>query len=254
MGDRVGSRPDAVVLLGHGSVAAESGVAMFRHASLLQARGVASHVTAGFLNLSEPSIDASAARCVAAGARTIAIVPYFLVGGKYVREDVPRVLERLRRAHPRAEIEATRHLGDHPLLAEIVRDRVGERWGRPLSDADAVVMLAHGSPYDDANDDARRVAARVASCGMRVDVGFMEINRPTIADAIERAVARSTGAVVAVPYFLHVGMHVRHDLPDAVGREVMVHPDRAVLLAEHLGYDSRIATILEDRTKEIVRV
>jgi len=243
-----------MVLLGHGSLAAESGVAMFRHATLLQERGVASRVTAGFLNFSEPSIDESVASCVAEGARRIALVLYFLVGGKYVREDVPRVLERLRRSHPGAEIDATRHLSDHPSLAAIVRDRAEARLGRRLSAADAIVMLVHGSPYDDANDDVRRVAARLARDGVCVIVGFMEINCPTIDEAIEQAMGQSTGTVVAVPYFLHVGRHVRDDLPDAIARVTLEHPGRAILLAEHLGYDARIAEILEERARETVLV
>lgn len=246
--------PAAAVLLGHGSLAAESGVAMFRHAELLRARGLAPQVAAGFLNLSEPTIDESVARCVAAGARRIALVPYFLVAGKYVREDVPRVVRRLREAHPQVEIDATRHLGDHPLLAALVRDRAEQRLGRALSASDALVMLAHGSPYEDANDDVRRVASRLAADGLRVGVGFMEINRPTIAEAVDRAVARSAGAVVAVPYFMHRGMHVRHDLPDAAARAALEYPGRAILLAGHLGYDARIASIIEERAREATRV
>jgi len=243
----VAARWDAVVLLGHGSLAAESGVAMFRLAEELRERGVAPMVTAGFLNLSEPTIDQSVARCVDAGARRLLVVPYFLIAGKYVREDVPAVLQRIRDRYAAVDLAATGHLGDHAQLAWLALDRAEACVGRRLRTDDAVVLLAHGSPYNDANEDIERAAARLRCRDIATTVGYMELNRPTIADAVAGALAAGSATVVAVPFFLHLGRHVKHDLPGLMGGIQRRYPERRVLLSAHLGYDASLTTVVQDR-------
>lgn len=222
---------------------------MFRLAARLRERGLAPHATAGFLNFSEPRIDESVARCIESGAERIVIVPYFLVDGKYVRVDVRRTLQRLRAAHPTTAIVSTAHLGDHALLADLARHRAEEALSRTLGPADAVVLLAHGSPIETANDDVRRVCMRLVAQGVDTTIGYMERNTPTIEEAIREAAGRAT-TVVAVPYFLQLGRHVRDDLPRVVGSLQRVLPGQNIQLARHLGYHPWLVNVIADRLSE----
>jgi sirohydrochlorin ferrochelatase len=221
---------------------------MFRVAACLRERGIAPHATAGYLNYSEPRIDRSVADCIDVGARRIAIVPYFLVAGKFVRADVAQTLRRLRSNHAEIEIESTGHLGDHPLLAELARLRAKEALGRPLAAGDALVILAHGSPIEAANDDVRRTCDRLVAQGLDVTASYMERNAPGIEEAVATAASRAT-TIVAVPYFLQLGRHVRDDLPHIISALQRHHSTQTIKLAEHLGYHPWLADIVADRLR-----
>src|SRR5205814_10013433 len=79
----------AIILIGHGSLKSASGAAMIRIAARLREHGVAPIAEASFLNFNRPTLAEAVERCVAQGARSIAVQPYFLVAGKYVCEDLP---------------------------------------------------------------------------------------------------------------------------------------------------------------------
>ena len=61
--------------------------------------------------------------------------------------------------------------------------------------ADALLLLAHGSPRETANEPILRVAAAVRRRGTYrvVQVGFLDCNRPTIPEAIDACAAQGRG-------------------------------------------------------------
>src|SRR5262249_1469155 len=123
---RSNSARRAVVLVGHGSLRAGAGDAMIRLAERAQAVGVAPIVAAGFLNYSRPTFSEALAVCQAEGAAEIVVQPYFLVPGKFVREDLVQLLEAALRAHPTIVLRLARPFGDHPALAELLLQRALE--------------------------------------------------------------------------------------------------------------------------------
>ena len=118
--------PAAIVLLGHGSrlESANRGLEEVgrRVASILGAE----QVETAFLQLARPGLEEAVERCVRAGARRIAVVPFFLFSGAHVSQDIPNTVDRLREKHPGVEIVVTGALGDHPKLAEAAADRARE--------------------------------------------------------------------------------------------------------------------------------
>ena len=58
-------------------------------------------------------------------------------------------------------------------------------------------------------------AARVRAGGRyaAVTVCFMDLNKPSIPDAIDSMAARGISQMIAAPYFLQLGNHVKDDLP-----------------------------------------
>jgi sirohydrochlorin ferrochelatase len=73
-----------------------------------------------------------------------------------------------------------------------------------------LLLVAHGSRDDAADACIRRLAGAVRAelPGAPVQVGYVDVRPPTVADAV----AEMDGAVV-VPAFLASGYHVRTDLP-----------------------------------------
>ncbi len=77
-----------------------------------------------------------------------------------------------------------------------------------------IVVFAHGSRIESANQAVRDVAHRLAASGRyAVEPAFLELGQPDLAGAVERLVARSVKRIVVIPYFLTLGTHLQRDLP-----------------------------------------
>lgn len=86
----------------------------------MEDEGDATIVEVGFLNYIEPDLDSAVERCIARGAQEIVIVPYFLVAGKFVKEELPRVVDIVRSRHPRVRFAVADALQSHDALAEAI--------------------------------------------------------------------------------------------------------------------------------------
>lgn len=76
------------------------------------------------MELAQPSLATAFGRCVARGATTVVIHPYFLLPGRHWREDIPRLAAEAAAGHPGVRWLVTAPLGLHPALVEVVQDRV----------------------------------------------------------------------------------------------------------------------------------
>ena len=122
----MGTDTAAVVLLGHGSRLEDGNRGLHDVAARVAEQLGDTPVRAAFLQLCEPGLEEAVERCIAAGARRVAVVPFFLFPGAHVQEDIPRILERLEARHPGVELRLGGVLGDHPKLAEVAAERARE--------------------------------------------------------------------------------------------------------------------------------
>ncbi len=118
---------------------------------------------------------------------------------------------------------------------------------------EAMLVMVHGSPRPEANEDMYRVVDVVRDRGVFpiVEVGFMECNEPSIPDAIDTCVAQGAERVIAVPYFLHTGNHVADDLPTLLEEAQTRHTGVEFLMGDYLGHDALIADVIRDRVVEV---
>ena len=79
----------------------------------------------------------------------------------------------------------------------------------------AVLVVGHGSRREEANEDVRQAALRIAERGHfpLVVAAFLEIAQPTIAEGFARLVEMGATHIVVHPYFLSPGRHTRGDIP-----------------------------------------
>jgi sirohydrochlorin ferrochelatase len=115
----------ALLLIAHGSRQPEANADLHHVADGLRRRGHAI-VEASFLELAEPGIEEGGGRCVAQGAARVVLVPYFLSAGVHVRRDLSAARARLAERFPAVEFRLAEPLGRHPLLLDVVADRVRE--------------------------------------------------------------------------------------------------------------------------------
>ena len=116
----------------------------------------------------------------------------------------------------------------------------------------AILMMAHGSRIAEANDTAREVAAMVQEMtGFEiVEVSFRELHEPNIQQGIDACVARGAGRILLMPYFLFMGAHVQHDLPEEIETAQKRHPGLIMEMGGHLGAHRKLAEIETERIGE----
>ena len=77
-----------------------------------------------------------------------------------------------------------------------------------------IVVFAHGSRIESANQAVRDVTQRLAeSEKYAVEPAFLELGEPDLAGAAERLVLRGVKRIIVIPYFLTLGTHLQRDLP-----------------------------------------
>jgi sirohydrochlorin ferrochelatase len=113
------------LLIAHGSRQQEANDDLRYVAAALERRGYAMVETC-FLELAEPDVDEGAARCVGRGATRVIMVPYFLSAGVHVRRDLTAARARMAERFAPVDFRLARPLAGHPLLIEVVVDRIRE--------------------------------------------------------------------------------------------------------------------------------
>lgn len=220
---------------------------MIRLSALLRKEGHFPIATAGFLNFSQPTFMDAVARCVRKGATTIFVQPYFLISGYYVTNGVPKLVEEAKTAYPQLSFHVAAAFDFHPALVELTLRRAQEA----DLDADALLLMAHGTPHEHANAAIEGVAEALKAKYTQVQLGFMELNNPSISEGAEKLFAAGAKRVVAVPYFLQLGGHVAEDLPEAVAAAQTRHPSVYWTLANHLSYDPLLLEVVRERLEAL---
>jgi sirohydrochlorin ferrochelatase len=113
-----------------------------------------------------------------------------------------------------------------------------------------VIVFAHGSSVESANDAVRAVAAEAARLASFPDyeVAFLDFP-PRLDDAVERLTARGAGRILVIPYFLTLGIHLQRDLPRIVERLEREHPGVRITVTAPLDGHPALAAILADRAR-----
>jgi sirohydrochlorin ferrochelatase len=116
----------------------------------------------------------------------------------------------------------------------------------------AILLMAHGSRIPEANDAARSVAAMVQQLTGQeiVEVSFREMHEPNIQQGIDACVAQGAKRILLIPYFLFMGAHVQHDLPEEIAAAQARYPGLEMVMGGHLGAHRKLAEIVAERIDE----
>ena len=117
-----------------------------------------------------------------------------------------------------------------------------------------VLLIAHGArdprwarPFEDA---AARIRARHA--GAQVQLAYLELMPPSIADAGAALAAAGCRAVDLLPLFLGAGGHVRKDLPRFAADLAAAHPGVAWRLHPAIGESDRVVAAMADAALDLL--
>ena len=116
-----------------------------------------------------------------------------------------------------------------------------------------IIVFAHGSRIEAANQAVRSAAAELARAGdcPIVEAAFLELGRPSLEEAADLMVERGVDRLVIIPYFLTPGTHLERDLPALVARISNRHNDIQILVTASLDGHPGLVQILADRARAI---
>lgn len=247
----------ALLLVAHGSRNAEARQEYVRLRDALAERLAGEAVVFSVLEFPDgdqlPSIEEGWRRCLAAGASRVVALPFFLFPAGHVREDVPNELDAARAAVGSAELDLLPPLGTAEEILDVLETRAADVLG-DLSAEDragsAVLLVGAGTSDPDANGDLCKAARLLWERRVYplVEVAWVSLTEPTVAQAVERCIALGARRVAVVPYFLNTGVLLRRiEARLAPMREK--HPDVPMPLAAQMGLHPRLLDFLERRAR-----
>ena len=73
-----------------------------------------------YLDACAPDLPAATQTLIAQGVRHLIVLPLFLGTGKHAREDIPRLLDELRRQHPACRFDLQTAAGENPRVTSLL--------------------------------------------------------------------------------------------------------------------------------------
>lgn len=240
----------ALILAGHGShVSANTAGVVWGYVDRLRNWGVADEVAACFWK-EAPAISQVLDTVEAVD---VVIVPVFTARGYFTSEVIPTEFgiadgDKFR---PGRRIRLTPPVGEHPHMQSLVERQLRATIERyDLSpDLTAAAIIGHGTRRNrQSRDTARHQAQRIRELNWLSEVVDVYLDdEPDIPSVYQ---ATSAENIIALPYFLAEGSHVRIDVPRALG---IADPDgvnqvngRSVYYCEPVGADESICQVILD--------
>ncbi len=119
----------------------------------------------------------------------------------------------------------------------------------------AILLIAHGSRKEEANQELRDLAERlrVGRQGAIVEPCFLELAGPDIPAGGRACVRQGAKRVLMIPYFLSAGVHLQDDLKGARDELREAFPDVEFRLGSALGPHPLLDQLVEARIGELDR-
>jgi sirohydrochlorin ferrochelatase len=117
-----------------------------------------------------------------------------------------------------------------------------------------LMLIAHGSRNQAANEEIARLAERIQQQGGH-DYGavlpaFLEFAEPDIHQGIERCIELGADSIVAVPYFLAAGKHVAIDIPGEIACAREGNPEVSIEISQYLGDNDAMARLVLECSRQ----
>jgi sirohydrochlorin ferrochelatase len=243
----------ALLLIDRGSREPEVKEELSEICSVVRTRGQYDYCNYCFLEVIPPYIDEGVKDCVRRGSAFITIVPYFLYPGLKLKETVKQSAFICR--DQKLRIGISKPLCYHHLLTELIVERISETKNQhhiSLKNGDCdVLVVGHGSTDKRAREAFLYTIGRLGQCYRSVNFSFLELDEPSIGTAITNVVSRRPKTLIIIPYFLHKGSHIKHD----VNKEVRSALDRVCFgeayVSRHLGVDEKLINLVLQRAEEV---
>jgi sirohydrochlorin cobaltochelatase len=104
----------------------------------------------------------------------------------------------------------------------------------------AVILFAHGAREPEWAIPFEHVRDRLRAGGLRVELAYLEIMKPSLQEAAKALAAEGAKAVTIVPLFLSQGKHLKRELPEMVATLERAHARVEFRVTPALGEEPEI--------------
>ena len=116
----------------------------------------------------------------------------------------------------------------------------------------AIILISHGSRclgFDTPLRKVQRILQREIK-NNKVLLAYLEINSPSISEAVDRCVRDGFKEIRLLPYFVLLGNHVKKDIPAIVSDCKKKYRGKArITLCPYLGFDKKIVDVVKERLR-----
>jgi len=116
----------ALLLIAHGSKRQAANNDLVTLAEMLRDKNIFDQIEIAYLEVVEPTIPQGACACIEQGATEVLMFPYFLSAGNHVQHDLEQHRLQLANEYRHVRFTLCPPLGLHPLMIDIVCDRIAE--------------------------------------------------------------------------------------------------------------------------------
>lgn len=118
---------------------------------------------------------------------------------------------------------------------------------------EAVILFGHGArdPQWAAPMQAVRAQLQATAPGLAVELAFLELMTPTLAEAVADLAARGMTRITVVPVFLAQGGHLKRDLPVQMEVARAHHPGCEIVLARAAGEAPGVVAAIADYARQM---
>ena len=117
----------------------------------------------------------------------------------------------------------------------------------------ALLIIGHGSRSIEAKETFNSIIDAVKSKEIYQNVfgAHMENALPSIEEVVAKIYQEGIREVIAVPYFLYYGIHIKEDIPEKLNLLEQQYKDLKFKMTNPLGFDELLVNLLLKRIKEI---
>ena len=114
----------AIILFAHGARDPDWAEPFNTIKRQLQAARPRTQVALAFQDFMSPTLDEAVAQLAALGAKRAVLVPLFMAQGGHLKQDLPRLVAKIRGQHPQLELQLMPAIGDSPEILQAISDWV----------------------------------------------------------------------------------------------------------------------------------
>ena len=111
-----------------------------------------------------------------------------------------------------------------------------------------ILLFGHGARNPDWAAPFFRIrdAIKARDPATPVEMGFLELMRPSFDEAVDALAAAGVNEVIVVPIFMAAGSHIKKDLPQMAASAMDRHPTVCIALAAPVGEAEPVLAAMAD--------
>ena len=206
-----------------------------------------------FLEVIPPYIDEGIRNCIKENVDLITVMPYFLYPGMKLKDAVKKTAAISK--EKQVKLVITKPLCYSEVLKFVIIDRLTKLKllnDIRLQDKECdVLVIGHGSSDRRATEAFIFTINGIKHSYRNVEYCFLELEGPTIQEGINSIIKKNPKIVLIMPYFLHKGIHIKHDVINEVKTALKRHSFTNILIADHIGVDDNMINLILRRANEV---